>query len=91
MQDLNLNLPDLDRILIEHHEKPDGTGYPKGLKGSQISPLGLLFNLSHQLSNIIIKDETKSWATIVDELKATNLDSVYKHYLKTIEKLKLIN
>jgi response regulator RpfG family c-di-GMP phosphodiesterase len=27
------------RIVYEHHEESDGSGYPRGLKGSQISPL----------------------------------------------------
>jgi response regulator RpfG family c-di-GMP phosphodiesterase len=39
--------PDVDRIILEHHEKPDGTGFPKGLGASQISPLGSLFIVAH--------------------------------------------
>lgn len=28
---------DVDRFVLEHHERWNGTGYPKGLKGNEIS------------------------------------------------------
>lgn len=31
--------PDVDVIIRQHHEQPDGNGFPKGLKSLQISPL----------------------------------------------------
>ncbi len=32
------DLPDtVCQIVLEHHERPDGSGYPQGLKGSQVS------------------------------------------------------
>jgi len=30
--------PEITRIVLDHHERWDGSGYPRGLKGSQISP-----------------------------------------------------
>ncbi len=38
-----MNLPpEMLAIVAEHHERMDGSGYPKGLKHDQISPLGRL-------------------------------------------------
>ncbi len=34
--------PDIIRIIAEHHERLDGSGYPEGLKHDDISPLGRL-------------------------------------------------
>lgn len=36
----NLNLPDLAKVVGEHHERPDGTGYPRGIR--QLSTAGAI-------------------------------------------------
>jgi putative nucleotidyltransferase with HDIG domain len=48
--------PDTDKIVLEHHESPEGTGFPRGLTSSQISPLGCLFILSHHVADILLAD-----------------------------------
>ncbi|MGB9825089.1 MAG: HD-GYP domain-containing protein [Desulfofundulus sp.] len=30
------------RVVREHHERPDGSGYPKGLKNGEIQPLSMV-------------------------------------------------
>lgn len=44
------------KILLEHHEKPDGSGYPKGINSSNISLLGSLFILCHDISVHLIQN-----------------------------------
>jgi len=34
--------PEMLAVITEHHERIDGSGYPKGLKNDQLSPLGRL-------------------------------------------------
>ncbi len=41
--------PDVDLIVSQHHERPDGTGFPKGLTGHHIAPLAALFIVAHDL------------------------------------------
>lgn len=36
----------VDVAVLEHHERMDGTGYPRGLAGEQISPMGQILLLS---------------------------------------------
>jgi HD-GYP domain-containing protein (c-di-GMP phosphodiesterase class II) len=36
---------DVSRAILEHHERLDGSGYPRGLVGDAISPLGRLLSL----------------------------------------------
>ncbi len=40
-------LPDVAQIILAHHEKPDGTGFPRGLNATQLSQIACLFNISH--------------------------------------------
>jgi HD-GYP domain-containing protein (c-di-GMP phosphodiesterase class II) len=47
--------PDTDKILLEHHELPDGSGFPRGLSGPQISPLGAVFILAHAFSTVLLQ------------------------------------
>ena len=38
--------PQVTRAIVEHHEQLDGSGYPRGLAGSAISPLGRVLSLA---------------------------------------------
>ena len=38
-----LVLADVDNIIEHHHEKPDGSGFPRGINSAQISPLSACF------------------------------------------------
>lgn len=39
--------PDVDQIITQHHEQPDGSGYPHQLPHNRIAPLAMLFIVSH--------------------------------------------
>lgn len=40
---------DVDIILLQHHERPDSTGFPRGLDARHISPLSALFIICEDL------------------------------------------
>lgn len=40
---LSFTPPDIEMIILSHHERPDGTGFPKGLRGNQIPLIASLF------------------------------------------------
>lgn len=40
--------PDVDFIVAQHHERPDGSGFPRGLSKLRISPLSCVFILAHE-------------------------------------------
>jgi len=44
---------DVDKIIIEHHEKPDGSGFPRGMMASQLSPLSSIFIFSHDVVDVL--------------------------------------
>ncbi|MDA8793223.1 response regulator [Bacteriovoracaceae bacterium] len=55
--------PEIDKIILEHHEKPDGSGMPRGIMHSQISPLGAVFALSGEITDYLckLKDEQREY------------------------------
>jgi response regulator RpfG family c-di-GMP phosphodiesterase len=48
---------DSAKIILEHHEKPDGSGYPKALNSYSISPLACLFILSQEITFNLIRND----------------------------------
>lgn len=63
----NMN-PDVDKMIREHHEKPDGSGFPKGINAKQINILSAFFNFSHLVVETIYKMKKAG-----DELTMENL------------------
>lgn len=49
--------PDIDQIILQHHELIDGTGFPRGLEGGKISYLSALFIIVHDLVGFISHGE----------------------------------
>lgn len=48
------NLPELVTLLIQqHHERSDGSGYPRGLKEAQIHPLARMLGAADQYDELI--------------------------------------
>lgn len=57
---------DVEKIILEHHERPDGSGFPRKLKASAIHPLSAVFIVAHDF---------------VTELYQTEFDTGYKQYI----------
>ncbi len=45
--------PDVEKIILQHHETPDGKGFPRGLASNQISSLTSLFIMIEDLIGFI--------------------------------------
>jgi hypothetical protein len=41
--------PDVDTIILQHHERPDGTGHPRKLTATTISPMAAVFITAHDI------------------------------------------
>jgi hypothetical protein len=50
---------DVEFLVFQHHEKPDGTGFPKNLKAHQIVALSAVFIVSHEICNQIVREREK--------------------------------
>lgn len=49
--------PDTDALAYQHHELPDGSGFPVGLRAEKISPLSALFIVASDFSFYFLKDD----------------------------------
>ncbi|MDW8190754.1 MAG: response regulator [Pseudobdellovibrionaceae bacterium] len=63
------------RLIYEHHELPDGSGYPKGLKAEQLSELSAFFIVAHQFVECFFDPNTKKNLLI----KWLDYASVFSH------------
>ena len=46
--------PDIDKIILDHHELPDGSGFPRKLTANKIGPLSCTFILTGLLTRYIL-------------------------------------
>lgn len=49
--------PDIDRVLIEQHEMPDGSGFPRKLNANQLGALTCVFILTGIFARKILKEK----------------------------------
>jgi hypothetical protein len=49
--------PEISTAVFEHHERLDGSGYPRGLKGEEISQIGKILMLAEAVTTLF----EKSW------------------------------
>jgi len=47
--------PDVDQIVMQHHELPDGSGFPNGAAANRISPLACIFIFSEDLATYLLQ------------------------------------
>ena len=71
------------RIILEHHERPDGSGYPRGLKGDAISQLARLCQIVDKFDSMTTRKPYREPLTSSDTLKRI-------YYEESTEKFKRI-
>ncbi|MBL6990169.1 MAG: HD domain-containing protein [Bacteriovoracaceae bacterium] len=42
--------PDIDTIIAQHHERPDGKGFPRGLSALRVAPLSAVFIIAEEFA-----------------------------------------
>jgi len=82
-------LPDVDTIIAQHHELPDGTGFPRKLAGMRISPLAAVFIVAHDLvSEVIATGGMVNIANMLDKYRDKYSTGNFKKILIALEKIK---
>jgi HD-GYP domain-containing protein (c-di-GMP phosphodiesterase class II) len=82
--------PDVDTIVLQHHERPDGTGFPRNLGPSNISPLAAVFIVAHDLVSAIFDPNTPFvLEKFIEAKKAEYQGGNFKKLLGHLSQLKL--
>ncbi|MFN7684685.1 MAG: HD-GYP domain-containing protein [Oligoflexia bacterium] len=78
----------VDQILLQHHERPDGSGFPRGLTHTSIAPLSALFIIAHDLVGEIFNKRGKfSYASFVESRQDLYRMGNFKKTLNAIARL----
>lgn len=74
-------------VVMTHHERVDGTGYPRGLTGAQISPYSKIISIADVYDDMITMHPYKEEQTPFEALKELNLcrgkqfdETLVKHF-----------
>ncbi len=79
--------PDTDVLAFQHHEQPDGMGFPLGLKAERISPLSALLIVATDFTFYFLKDDDP---TMDDYLLKCNSRFDYVNFRKVIKALEKV-
>ena len=83
--------PDVDVIIQQHHELPDGKGFPRGISAAHIAPLSSVFIVAHDIvKNIFFAPpEGFNLSTYLLEAQPRYQQSSFKRVLAAAKKLEL--
>ena len=87
--------PDVDQVIAQHHEKPDGSGFPRGLTHSRINPLSMVFIVAHDVVRFMLdKGLTEGvspdhWKEFLETHTETYKQSQFKKLLEIFKGIQL--
>ncbi|MGB0453750.1 MAG: response regulator [Bacteriovoracaceae bacterium] len=83
---------DILKVIEDHHEKPDGTGFPRGIHASQFSFLQTVFCVSHTLVDFLYESDfyvggAKAFVEgLPESYRTDNFKPAYEALFKLVEK-----
>jgi hypothetical protein len=83
--------PDVDSIIVQHHELPDGTGFPRKITHSYVTPLSAVFVIAHDFADFVLKNGIKNYRTdsFIRAMQAKYPQNRYKKSIQVIQTLDL--
>ena len=60
---------DTQKILLQQKERPNGKGFPNGIKSAQLAPLSCLFIVCHEFVDYLIEDSNWSYEDFTKRYK----------------------
>jgi HD-GYP domain-containing protein (c-di-GMP phosphodiesterase class II) len=76
---------EVEFLVLEHHERPDGTGFPQGLTAAQITPLSAVFIVAHELlDQMVAGGQNFSIAQFLKATESTYTSGTFRQIWKTL-------
>jgi HD-GYP domain-containing protein (c-di-GMP phosphodiesterase class II) len=79
---------DVDTIIMQHHERPDGKGFPRGAGPTYVSPLSCLFIIAHDFVDRVILSPPFSVLDFVEGLDQRYHVGNFRKISETLKKNK---
>ncbi|MGE4232996.1 MAG: HD-GYP domain-containing protein [Bacteriovoracia bacterium] len=76
--------PDVDTVIFQHHEKPDGSGFPKKLTATYISQLAAVFIIAHEIVQATI-EKNQPFEETIRQLREQYNSGSFKRILASIQ------
>lgn len=80
--------PETDALTYQHHEMPDGSGFPLGLRAEKISPLSALFIVATDFSYYFLKDDEPTMDDFLLKCHSRYDFVNFRKVIKALERLK---
>src|SRR5690606_14658218 len=80
--------PDTDVLAYQHHELPDGSGFPMGLRADKISPLSALFIVASEFSYYFLKDDEPTLDDFILKCHSRFDFMNFRKVIKALERIK---
>lgn len=80
--------PDTDVLAYQHHEFPDGTGFPVGMKAERISPLAALFIVANDFSYYFLLDDEPTMDDFILKCQSRYDFVNFRKVVKALERVK---
>ncbi len=90
VQELSDVPQDIEMIVLQHHEKPDGSGFPRGLTHNQIAPLSAIFIIAHDLTHYTITHGNKfDLGIYIDSVREKYNYNNFRKVIKVLEDIEI--
>jgi HD-GYP domain-containing protein (c-di-GMP phosphodiesterase class II) len=80
--------PETNVLAYQHHELPDGTGFPQGLRAEKISPLSALFIVATEFSFYYLDDDEPTMDDFLLKCHSRFDYMNFRKVIKALERLK---
>lgn len=80
--------PDTDALAYQHHEAPDGSGFPMGLRAEKISPLSALFIVANDFAYYFLTDDEPTMDDFLLKCQSRYDYVNFRKIVKALERIK---
>lgn len=81
---------DVDTVILQHHERPDGTGFPRKVNHMRISPMAATFIVAHDIVLFILANNgAMDMPKFIQEHQSRYDSGAFKKILKTLSEIEL--
>lgn len=79
---------DTDVLALQHHEMPDGKGFPLGIRAEKMAPLSALFIIATEFTYYFLHDDDPSMDDFLLKCQSRFNFQNFRKVLKALEKMK---